>query len=182
MQLKLNIIKPNPANPRIIRDEQFKKLKASLIEFPQMLEKRPIAVTRDGDGYVALGGNQRLRAMLDIQSEIGDAGFEKRHNVQAAEMETLLGYFAKGVPVMDCTELTPAQQKRFIIADNIPFGEWDWEALANEWDVEDLQDWGMQIPNVGRMGAEQEEEQEEQEENKEPEMIICPHCNNEFNK
>jgi hypothetical protein len=148
MQLKLNKIKPNPANPRIIRDEQFKKLKASLIEFPQMLEKRPIAVTRDGDGYVALGGNQRLRAMLDIQSEIGDADFEKRHKVQAAEMETLLGYFAKGVPVVDCTELTPAQQKRFIIADNIPFGEWDWEALANEWDVEELQDWGMAVPNL----------------------------------
>jgi hypothetical protein len=84
--------------------------------------------------------------MLDIQSEIGDADFEKRHKVQEAEMETLLGYFAKGVPVVDCTELTPAQQKRFIIADNIPFGEWDWEALANEWDVEELQDWGMQVP------------------------------------
>jgi ParB-like chromosome segregation protein Spo0J len=154
MQLKLNKIKPNPANPRTIRDEQFKKLKASLIEFPQMLEKRPIAVTRDGDGYVALGGNQRLRAMLDIQAEIGDPGFEKRHKVQAAEMETLIGYFAKGVPVVDCTELTPAQQKRFIIADNIPFGEWDWEALANEWDVEELQDWGMQIPNLAFDGQE----------------------------
>ena len=164
MQLKLNKIKPNPANPRIIRDEQFKKLKASLIEFPQMLEKRPIAVTRDGDGYVALGGNQRLRAMLDIQSEIGDVDFEKRHKVQAAEMEALLGYFAKGVPVVDCTELTPAQQKRFIIADNIPFGEWDWEALANEWDVEELQDWGMQIPNLSFDGLEVEEEQKSAEE------------------
>ena len=181
MQLKLNKIKPNPANPRIIRDEQFKKLKASLIEFPQMLEKRPIAVTREGDGYVALGGNQRLRAMLDIQAEIGDPGFESRYKVQAAEMETLLSYFAKGVPVVDCTELTPAQQKRFIIADNIPFGEWDWEALANEWDVEELQDWGMQIPNVGRI-EDDKEEQESQDENKEPEMIVCPHCNNEFNK
>ena len=181
MQLKLNKIKPNPANPRTIRDEQFKKLKASLIEFPQMLEKRPIAVTREGDGYIALGGNQRLRAMLDIQAEIGDADFEKRHKVQAAEMETLIGYFAKGVPVVDCTELTPGQQKRFIIADNIPFGEWDWEALANEWDVEELQDWGMQIPHVGRAG-EEEKEVEESEQNKEPEMIVCPHCNNEFNK
>jgi DNA modification methylase len=129
-----------------------------------MLEKRPIAVTRDGDGYVALGGNQRLRAMLDIQSEIGDVDFEKRHKVQAAEMETLLSYFAKGVPVVDCTELTPAQQKRFIIADNIPFGEWDWEALANEWDVEELQDWGMQIPNVAFDGLEVEEEQKSAEE------------------
>jgi len=164
MQLKLNKIKPNPANPRIIRDEQFKKLKASLIEFPQMLEKRPIAVTRDGNGYVALGGNQRLRAMLDIQAEIGDADFEKRHKVQPAEMETLLSYFAKGVPVVDCTELTPAQQKRFIIADNIPFGEWDWEALANEWDVEELQDWGMQVPNLAFDGQEGEEEQKSAEE------------------
>jgi hypothetical protein len=179
MQLKLSKIKPNPANPRIIRDEQFKKLKASLIEFPQMLEKRPIAVTREGDGYIALGGNQRLRAMLDIQSEIGDVDFEKRHKVQPAEMETLLGYFSKGVPVVDCTELTPAQQKRFIVADNIPFGEWDWEALANEWDVEELQDWGMQIPHVGRSG-EEEKEAEESEENKKSEMIVCPHCNNEF--
>ena len=164
MQLKLNKIKPNPANPRTIRDEQFKKLKASLIEFPQMLEKRPIAVTREGDGYIALGGNQRLRAMLDIQAEIGDPGFESRYKVQPAEMETLLSYFAKGVPVVDCTELTPAQQKRFIIADNIPFGEWDWEALANEWDVEELQDWGMQIPNLSFDGLEGEDEQKSAEE------------------
>jgi hypothetical protein len=117
--------------------------------------------------------------MLDIQAEIGDPGFESRHKVQAAEMETLLSYFAKGVPVVDCTELTPGQQKRFIIADNIPFGDWDWEALANEWDVEELQDWGMQIPNVGRAG-EKEKEAEESEEKTEAELVQCPNCKHEF--
>lgn len=146
MRLQIKDIIPNPANPRVIRDEQFRKLKQSLAQFPQMLEKRPIAVTKEGGKYIALGGNQRLRALLDLKQEIGDADFEQRYTAGAAEMETLLGYFSKGVPVVDCTELTPMQQKRFIIADNVPFGEWDWEGLANEWDVEELADWGLNVP------------------------------------
>jgi hypothetical protein len=158
MRLNIKDIIPNPANPRVIRDEQFRKLKQSLAQFPQMLEKRPIAVTKEGGKYIALGGNQRLRALLDLKQEIGDADFEQRYTAGAAEMETLLGYFSKGVPVVDCTELTPMQQKRFIIADNVPFGEWDWEGLANEWDVEELADWGLNVP-----GWEQTEEESEEQ-------------------
>lgn len=157
MRLQIKDIIPNPANPRVIRDEQFKKLKQSLAQFPQMLEKRPIAVTKEGGKYIALGGNQRLRALLDLKQEIGDADFEQRYTAGAAEAETLLGYFSKGVPVVDCTELTPMQQKRFIIADNVPFGEWDWEGLANEWDVEELADWGLNVPGYDGVAIDPEE-------------------------
>ena len=162
MRINIKDIIPNPANPRVIRDEQFRKLKQSLAQFPQMLEKRPIAVTKEGGKYIALGGNQRLRALLDLKQEIGDADFEQRYTAGAAEMETLLGYFSKGVPVVDCTELTPMQQKRFIIADNVPFGEWDWEGLANEWDVEELADWGLNVPGWEPAPEEGDEVSEEE--------------------
>ena len=146
MRLNIKDIVPNPANPRVIRDEQFRKLKQSLAQFPQMLEKRPIAVTKEGGKYIALGGNQRLRALLDLQKEIDEKWFQQTYYITVIEEEILVGYFAAGIPVVDCTELTPMQQKRFIIADNVPFGEWDWEGLANEWDVEELADWGLNVP------------------------------------
>ena len=162
MRLNIKDIVPNPANPRIIRDEQFRKLKQSLAQFPQMLEKRPIAVTKEGGKYIALGGNQRLRALLDLKQEINDADFERRYTATVSEVEILEGYFATGVPVVDCTELSPMQQKRFIIADNVPFGEWDWEGLANEWDVEELADWGLSVP--GFEGEQEEADKASDEE------------------
>lgn len=162
MRLQIKDIIPNPANPRVIRDEQFRKLKQSLAQFPQMLEKRPIAVTKEGGKYIALGGNQRLRALLDLKQEINDADFEQRYTATVSEMEILEGYFATGVPVVDCTELSPMQQKRFIIADNVPFGEWDWEGLANEWDVEELADWGLSVPGFEGMEEEADKASEEE--------------------
>jgi len=148
MRLQIKDIIPNPANPRVIRDEQFRKLKQSLAQFPQMLEKRPIAVTKEGGKYIALGGNQRLRALLDLEKEIEEKWFQQTYYITIIEEQILGGYFAAGIPVVDCTELTPMQQKRFIIADNVPFGEWDWEGLANEWDVEELADWGLSVPGL----------------------------------
>lgn len=182
MRLNIKDIIPNPANPRVIRDEQFKKLKQSLAQFPQMLEKRPIAVTKEGGKYIALGGNQRLRALLDLKQEIGDADFEQRYTAGAAEMETLLGYFAAGIPVVDCTELTPMQQKRFIIADNVPFGEWDWEGLANEWDVEELADWGLNVPGWEPTEEESEKASDKETNQEEEEEIqcLCPNCKHQF--
>ena len=184
MRILIKEIVPNPANPRVIRDEQFKKLKQSIAQFPQMLEKRPIAVTKEANKYIALGGNQRLRALLDLKQEIDDADFEKRYDAGIAEIQTLISYFAAGVPVVDCTELTPMQQKRFIIADNVPFGEWDWEGLANEWDVEELADWGLSVPGFEGMEEEGEkasdEELDDSAESGEEVQCLCPNCKHEF--
>ena len=118
--IKLTTIKSNPNNPRVIRDEKFKKLVKSIEEFPKMMALRPMVVNED---MVVLGGNMRLKALKE------------------------LGY--KEVPdewVKSAKDLTDDEIRRFIIADNVGFGEHDWEMLANEWNVEELSDWGLDIP------------------------------------
>jgi len=120
--MKLTEIKSNPNNPRVIKDHKFEKLKKSITEFPKMMELRPMVINEDN---IVLGGNMRLKALKD------------------------LGY--KEVPeewVKRASDLTEDETRRFIIADNVGFGEHDWEMLANEWDNEELQDWGLDIPNI----------------------------------
>jgi DNA modification methylase len=116
---KVNIkeVKSNTANPRIIKDGKFKQLVQSIKEFPEMLELRPIVVNAD---LVVLGGNMRLKACID-------AGL-------------------KEVPIIIADSLDEAKQKEFIIKDNVGFGEWDWNVLANEWEVEELAAWGLDLP------------------------------------
>ena len=114
----INEVKSNPNNPRIIKDDKFKKLVASIKELPQMLELRPIVVNED---MVVLGGNMRLKACKE-------AGL-------------------KEIPIIKASELNEEQQRAFIIKDNVGFGEWDWDALANEWDAEQLEEWGLDVPN-----------------------------------
>jgi hypothetical protein len=108
---------PNPTNPRIIKDDKFKKLVKSIEEFPQMLELRPIVVDSN---MVVLGGNMRLKACL------------------AAGL--------KEVPIIVADQLTDAQKGEFIIKDNVGFGEWDWDLLANEWEPDALINWGLELP------------------------------------
>lgn len=115
---KISSIKQNPNNPRIIKDDKFKKLVQSIKDFPRMLEIRPIVVNADG---MVLGGNMRLKACIE-------AGL-------------------KEVPVIDASDLTQEQQREFIIKDNVSGGEWDWEVLTNEWDQQQLEDWGLDVPN-----------------------------------
>lgn len=112
-------LRANPKNPRLIKDEKFQKLVQSIKDFPEMLELRPIVV--DGD-WMVLGGNMRLKAC------------------QAAGL--------KEVPVAIAADLTPDQQREFIIKDNVGFGEWEWNALANEWDAETLDKWGLDVPEM----------------------------------
>lgn len=119
----------NQDNPRVIKDDKFKKLVKSIQEFPQMLEIRPIVVN---DEMVVLGGNMRLKACIE-------AGL-------------------KEVPIIKASSLTPEQQKEFIIKDNVGFGEWEWDVLANEWDVEKLTDWGLDIPDYEPKVLEAEED------------------------
>lgn len=115
-KVKVSAIKSNPKNPRIIKDDKFFKLVKSVKEFPQMLELRPIVVNED---MIVLGGNMRLKACIEA------------------------GY--KEVTIVKAKDLTPAQQNEFIIKDNVGFGEWDWDMLANEWSSEDLTEWGLDV-------------------------------------
>lgn len=114
-------LKPNPNNPRIMRDERFLKLKKSITEFPEMLDKRPIVAVTDVDGkLMVLGGNMRLRACQDLK--------------------------LKEVPVMLADDWTEDQRREFIIKDNVGFGDWAWDELADAWDADELSDWGLDAP------------------------------------
>jgi hypothetical protein len=145
--LKISEIKINPANPRIIRDERYRKLVRSIAQFPKMLDVRGIVV--DGTRTI-MGGNQRYRAICDIlkmpDSELADLLAE--HPESLARWERIRD--KKGhIPanwVLHADNFTPDELRRFIIADNVEFGEHDWDALANQWDAEDLADWGVDVP------------------------------------
>jgi len=110
-------IKNNPNNPRLVKDDKFKKLVKSIKDFPEMLDKRPIIVNED---MIVLGGNMRLKAC-------NEAGL-------------------KEVPVI-VANWTQEQERQFIIKDNLGYGEWDWDIIANEWDADELNDWGLDIPD-----------------------------------
>lgn len=117
MKVNIDKVKENPNNPRFIKDVKFKKLVQSIKDFPEMLEKRPIVVDED---YVVLGGNMRLKACKE------------------AGLKEIAIDIAKG--------WTEDQKKEFIIKDNSSFGEWDWDILANEWDHNQLNEWGIDLP------------------------------------
>jgi DNA modification methylase len=114
---KITDVKLNPNNPRLIKDDKFTKLVQSIKDFPEMLDIRPIVVNSD---MVILGGNMRFKACKE-------AGL-------------------KEVPIVIADSLTEEQQREFLIKDNTSGGEWDFEMLANEWDVEQLEEWGLDIP------------------------------------
>ena len=114
--VKISKIKPNENNPRLIKDDKFKKLVKSIKTFPEMLELRPIVVNND---MVVLGGNMRLKACKE-------AGL-------------------KEVPIIKAENLTEEQQREFIVKDNVGFGEWNWDMVANEWDSELINEWGMDV-------------------------------------
>jgi len=116
-KVKLSEIKRNPDNPRLIKDNKFHKLVKSIIEFPEMLEIRPIVVN---DDMVVLGGNMRLKACQEAK--------------------------LREVPIIKASTLTAEQQREFIVKDNVGFGEWDWDMVANEWVAEKLQEWGLDLP------------------------------------
>lgn len=118
-KVKITEIKTNPKNPRLIKDDKFRKLVKSIEDFPQMLELRPIVVDENN---IVLGGNMRLKACKE-------AGLKEVYIVRAEN-------------------LTEQQKDEFIVKDNVGFGEWDWDMLANEWDAELLNDWGLFVPEM----------------------------------
>jgi DNA modification methylase len=131
-RVKVSEIKPNPSNPRLIKDEKFKSLVKSIQDFPEMLDLRPIVVNAD---MIILGGNMRFKACKE-------AGL-------------------KEVPVTIAKGLTPEQEREFIIKDNVSGGDWDWEMLAQEWNADELEEWGLDLPEV--MEAESTAEEDDYE-------------------
>lgn len=126
--VKISEIRANPNNPRIIKDEKFKKLVQSIKDFPEMLNLRPIIID---DDMIVLGGNMRLKALKELKYT--------------------------EVPIVKASNLTEEQKKEFIIKDNVGYGEWDWEDLANNWDTAQLNDWGLDVPHVEKLEAHQDD-------------------------
>lgn len=119
--MKINELKTKTGNPRLIKDDKFQKLVKSIQEFPKMLELRPIIY--DPATMEILGGNMRLNALKELKyKEIPDNW------------------------VKSAAELTEDEKRRFLITDNVGFGEWDWEILQNDWDVKELEAWGLDLP------------------------------------
>ena len=127
-KVKITEVISNPNNPRLIKDDKFKKLVKSIQDFPDMLNVRPIVVNTD---MVVLGGNMRLKAIKEA------------------------GHTEVAVEIVDWTE---EKQKEFIVKDNVGYGEWDWDDLANNWDAQELTDWGLDIPNFDATALEAEED------------------------
>ena len=142
--VRLNEIQSNPDNPRTIKKQQLKKLQKSLQDFPEMMQLRPIVVDENN---IILGGNMRYQAM-------------KANGETDAEVVKVSG-------------LTDEQKREFIIKDNVAFGDWDWDELANNWNAEDLNSWGLTINDVPDIGEFLDDKESEQ---KEHEPKVCPNC------
>mgnify|MGYP003332724767 FL=1 len=120
IKVKISQVKANPKNPRVIKDDKFKKLIKSIQDFPQMLDKRPLVCFTDIDKkYVVLGGNMRLKAAIESN--------------------------LKEIPIILADDWTEEQKNEFLIKDNVGFGDWNWDDLANEWDEELLIEWGLDV-------------------------------------
>jgi DNA modification methylase len=144
--VKLTSVRANPNNPRVIRDEKFAKLKQSIIDFPEMLEKRPLVCYTEGEKYIVLGGNMRLKALSDIG--------------------------AKEIPIILADEWTEEQRAEFLIKDNVGFGEWDWNTLANEWDADKLTEWGLDLPPMDAIELEAEEDNYEMPDELQTDIVL----------
>ena len=142
---KVNIqkIKPNDENPRFISDAKFKKLIKSIKEFPEMLETRPLVVD---ENFVVLGGNMRLKALKSA------------------------GVFE--VPIHQVKGWSDDQKKEFIIKDNLGYGEWDWDIVANEWDIQKLKDWGMDLPDFPDPELDAEEDHYEEPDDLKVDVVL----------
>lgn len=149
--MKISEIRKNPKNPRVIKGEFFDSLKRSIVRFPEMMELRPIVVDEDG---VIIGGNMRFEAVKALgMKEIPDSWVTRADN------------------------LTEEQKREFVIKDNANFGEWDFDALANEWNDLPLDDWGLAVPDIDFSHLEDEEMKSAPAER---EKRVCPNCETEF--
>jgi DNA modification methylase len=142
-KVKINKIKVNPNNPRFIKDDKFKNLVKSIKEFPEMLSLRPVVVNKD---MIILGGNMRYKAAKE-------AGL-------------------KEIPILIANNITQEQEREFLIKDNTSGGEWDWDILANEWDADELNDWGLETPDTWGEVLEAEEDDYTEPDNLKVDVVL----------
>lgn len=151
MKMRVSDLKPNPSNPRHITEEAFRKLKKSIKTAPWMMEIRPIIIDEEN---LVLAGNMRLTALREMKMERIPETWVRR---------------VEG--------LTEEQKREYVLRDNVNFGEWDFDCLANEWDALPLADWGIDVPDFDKvLGVEQEEDETE----KMPTLVECPQCSERF--
>lgn len=181
--VKISQLVENKDNPRYITKPAFEKLVKSILIFPRMLEIRPIVV--DGN-YKVLGGNMRLKAleriagMQDIEIRASLESLETYNRKTELERANLLQYWAEWqanpvASVICVGQMTEEEQREFVIKDNVGFGEWNFDTLANEWNDVELAEWGMNLPQP----ADTEEKEEARQEGKKPDYIVEIRCQNE---
>lgn len=151
--IKLSKVRVNDKNPRTITEDKLRRLVESILVFPKMLSIRPIVIDDKG---VALGGNMRTRALKEIK-KLGRDGLQARlqqirqfNNKPVEEQNEIIQHWEawfrdETVPVIYADTLTEEEKREFIIKDNSSFGAWDWDVLANEWEPEQLEDWGVDV-------------------------------------
>lgn len=156
--MKITLLKSNvgqvdglPKNPRFIRDDKFQKLVKSVETFPEMMRLRPIVYIKHNGSNVVIGGNMRLKALQEL-------GF-------------------KDVPdewIKDATDLTPEKRKEFVIKDNASFGSDDWDELANNWDAEELNEWGLDVWNPDDIDLDEffKEDESDGDDNKKNKIVL----------
>lgn len=186
-QINLKEVLLNESNPRTISDKKFDALVDSILSFPTMLELRPVVVD---DNNVVLGGNMRARALMAIASMSLDGIGQRLGNISSFnsktdnEQQIFLSNWAKwlkdpSVLVVNADKLSDNEKRQFIIADNVSFGEWDWDKLANEWDPSELDEWGLDTWQPADSFDKEDEEADNGGGNGDsgsPSAIICPHC------
>ena len=148
--MRVSDLKPNPQNPRHITEESFRKLKKSIKTAPWMMEIRPIIIDED---HFVLAGNMRLTAIREMK------------------METIPDAWVRRID-----GLTDDQKREYVLRDNVTFGEWDFDCLANEWDALPLVEWGIDVPDASAVLAVEQEEDNEAK----PKLVKCPNCAEEF--
>lgn len=155
-EVKLSQVKVNNENPRSITTEKFAKLVNSILVFPKMLNIRPVVVDSK---MTALGGNMRLQALKAIAKMKEEDVVKRLSSVNdflkksEGEQKKIIDYWAEWlakptVEIINAKELTEDERKQFVIKDNVSFGTWDYDALANKWDNGSLDDWGMDVWNA----------------------------------
>jgi len=183
--VKLNEVRENKANPRFIRDKSFGKLIDSVLIFPRMLELRPIIVDTK---MTCLGGNMRFKALTAISKlsieQIGDqlSQLSEYALKTANERAELIEYWDSWLDnpqaiIMRASEMTETDKKAFIIKDNVSFGEYDMDMIANEWTEVPVEEWGLEVEYLT---PDEDIEEEDQEKEKKKKKVTCPECGHEF--
>lgn len=174
----LSALRLNDGNPRIIKDHKFQKLVKSILTFPEMLSLREVVCD---ETMLILGGNMRCRALMHIAQMTEQELKQELKKLDRDEYtdQWLCWHDNPMIDVKVAEGLTDEQKKEFIVKDNVGYGEWDWDMLANEWDVDELSEWGVDLPIDWGNGVDSEDA-DLSAKSKEKKPEVCPHCGKEI--